>query len=151
MSSVVTSLSPSSAWISGSAFSGISCGRGQTAAFGARHFISTCSTQWSTPSVPTRLGLAAAAFALALAFAAAAFALAFACASPAFASAFGVPPAGSQVGQLLQVGVDKLLLTVKVPEGWVSGQPLLLRPPAHDGPAHSKNSMFGRVFEIPHH
>ena len=40
-----------------------------------------------------------------------------------------VPPEGSQVGQLLQVGVDKLLLTVKVPQGWVNGQPLLLRPP----------------------
>ena len=40
-----------------------------------------------------------------------------------------VPPPGSRVGQHLQVAVDKLMLTIKIPEGWLEGTPLLVRPP----------------------
>ena len=31
---------------------------------------------------------------------------------------YQIVPVGSQVGQILHVAVDKLLLTIKVPEGW---------------------------------
>ena len=33
-----------------------------------------------------------------------------------------VPPANTQVGQIIHVAVDEVLLTIKVPEGWVEGR-----------------------------
>ena len=39
------------------------------------------------------------------------------------------PRSDTQAGALFEVAIDNLLLTVRVPDGWVDGQPLLLRPP----------------------
>ena len=40
-----------------------------------------------------------------------------------------VPPAGTRIGQILHVALDHgQLLTISVPDGWVEGQALVLRP-----------------------